>query len=199
MRPVRVGAVLLLVLMVGGATIALAGTSGDDHRGDRGKRGWGHHNWSSTAVAVLKNAAGHEVGKMWLRERRGGGGVTVFVRVHDAPPGFHGFHIHTTGICRPPDFMSAGGHLNPGGEHHPNHAGDLPSLLVNEDGTGALAAVTDWFSLADLRDADGSAVIVHPGPDNFANIPARYAPNGPDETTLSTGDSGTRFACGEVR
>ena len=74
MRPVKVGAVLLVVLTLGAATIALAGTSGDDHRGDRAKRGWSHHNGSSTAVAVLKNAAAHEVGKVWLRERRGGGG-----------------------------------------------------------------------------------------------------------------------------
>jgi Cu-Zn family superoxide dismutase len=41
-------------------------------------------------------------------------------------------------------------------------------------------------------------VIVHAGPDNFANIPVRYAPNGPDATTLATGDSGARTACGTV-
>jgi Cu-Zn family superoxide dismutase len=41
--------------------------------------------------------------------------------------------------------------------------------------------------------------MVHAGPDNFANIPERYAPAGPDEMTRSTGDSGGRIACGVVK
>jgi Cu-Zn family superoxide dismutase len=40
--------------------------------------------------------------------------------------------------------------------------------------------------------------MVHAGADNFANIPERYAPGGPDEDTLETGDSGGRVACGEI-
>ena len=97
-----------------------------------------------------------------------------------------------------PDFTAAGGHFNPTDASHGDHAGDLPTLLVNEDGTGMLAAATDRFSLADLRDADGSAVIVHELPDNYANIPDRYTPPA-DEETLSTGDAGSRLACGELR
>ena len=54
------------------------------------------------------------------------------------------------------------------------------------------------LSGADLRDADGSAVMVHAGPDNFANIPARYAAAGPDQMTLDTGDSGARVVCGTI-
>src|SRR5918996_1020897 len=94
-------------------------------------------------------------------------------------------------------FAFAGGHLNPDGATHGDHAGDLPALLVNADGSGLLATVTDRFTLADLRDADGSAMMVHELPDNYANIPERYAPQGPDEATLSTGDAGSRLACGE--
>jgi Cu/Zn superoxide dismutase len=56
---------------------------------------------------------------------------------------------------------------------HGDHVGDLPSLLVNHDGTGELAFETDRFSLDDLFDHDGSALIVHAGRDNFANIPSR--------------------------
>jgi Cu-Zn family superoxide dismutase len=122
--------------------------------------------------------------------------VWVFARVEDLPAGFHGFHIHAVGMCQPP-FTSAGGHFNPAGTTHRDCAGDLPVLLVNEDGSGALAAVTDRFSVSDLRDADGSAVIVHELADNYANIPARY--RGPDADTLATGDSGGRIACGVVR
>ena len=115
----------------------------------------------------------------------------------DLPAGFHGFHIHTTGRCDAPLFTTAGGHFNATGATHGSHAGDLPSLLVTGDGEAFLATATDRFSIADLRDADGSAVMVHSGPDNFANIPARYG--GPDQETLNTGDSGSRLACGVVR
>jgi Cu/Zn superoxide dismutase len=70
---------------------------------------------------------------------------------------------------------------------------DLPRF--GRHGVGPTA--TDRFTIADLRDVDGSAVMVHSGPDNFANIPARYG--GPDQETLNTGDSGSRIACGVVR
>ena len=88
-------------------------------------------------------------------------------------PGFHGFHVHAVGQCVPP-FTSAGGHLDPVGATHGDHAGDLPSLLLHDDGTGELRFTTDRFSLADLSDLDGSALIVHANRDNYANIPDRY-------------------------
>ena len=39
---------------------------------------------------------------------------------------------------------------------------------------------------------------VHAGPDDFGNVPTRYAPSGPDTETQATGDSGGRTACGVV-
>ena len=57
---------------------------------------------------------------------------------------------------------------------------------------------TDAFEMDAVLDADGSAVMVHAGPDNFGNIPTRYAPAGPDADTQATGDSGGRAACGVV-
>jgi Cu-Zn family superoxide dismutase len=205
MSRVRTTIVLLAVLALGGATVAFAGTGWGDRdgggphaHGDWGHRGHGGHGWGERhAVATLRNAAGQRVGRVWMHERRRDGVVLVFARLHDLTPGFHGFHIHTTGRCEPPGFTTAGGHLNPAGTAHSEHAGDLPSLLVKEDGTALLAAATDRFSIADLRDADGSAVMVHSGRDNFANIPSRYGT--PDAETLNTGDAGSRVACGVVR
>ena len=75
--------------------------------------------------------------------------------------------------------------------------GDLVPLLVKQNGTATLRVTTDRFRLADLRDGDGSAVVVHAGPDNLAHIPPRYAPQ-PDAQTLATGDSGERVACGAI-
>ena len=75
----------------------------------------------------------------------------------------------------------------------------MPVLLVNADGTARASLRTDRFALADLLDADGSAIIIHAKADNYANIPTdRYDPD-PDEMTLATGDSGGRAACGVVR
>ena len=147
---------------------------------------------NDTAKVRLRNAAGAVIGEVKFEQERNG--VKVEVNVHGLTPGFHGFHVHTVGSCVAPDFVSAGGHFNPLGHNHPMHSGDMPSLLVNADGSGEASFMTGSFKVADLLDADGSAVIVHAGPDNFANIPIRYAPNGPDATTLATGDSGARTA-----
>lgn len=203
MRPIRSIAVVIAVLALGGATMAFAGSGGPGseggrYQGDDDRSGERGHGWQGrVASATLTDATGQEVGRVWMREYRRDGVVFVEARVRDLPAGFHGFHIHAVGRCDAPTFTTAGGHFNPGGASHGAHAGDLPSLLVTGDGKAILATATDRFSIADLRDADGSAVMVHSGPDNFANIPARYG--GPDQETLNTGDSGSRLACGVVR
>lgn len=125
-------------------------------------------------------------------------------------PGFHGFHIHEFGRCEansvapgggePGDFLSAGGHLHARGQaaNHPA-AGDLTPVEVRSDGSARLVATTDAFTLEDLRTSQGSALMLHAQPDNFANIPPRYTVNGapgPDAETLATGDAGSRIACG---
>ncbi len=156
------------------------------------------------AVATLQDASGADIG--WARFEPDGDAVHVKVRAYGLSPGFHGFHVHTLGVCDGAvGFTSAGGHYNPAGAAatHAHHAGDMPSLLVKQDGTAELDFRTDAFTVDQLLDADGSAVIVHAGPDNFGNIPGRYLSGallipGPDATTLATGDAGARAACGVV-
>ncbi len=146
------------------------------------------------ASALLQDANGTEVGMVTLTNRADGK-VVILAQVANLTPGFHGLHIHEAGACEAP-FDSAGGHFNPAGTVHAEHAGDLPALLVNADGTGELMVVTDRFVLEDLLDADGSAVMIHANPDNYAHIPERYG--SPDEQTLEGGDGGDRVACGVV-
>jgi Cu-Zn family superoxide dismutase len=156
---------------------------------------------------VLVDANGTTVGKVVFDLRRDR--TTVDVSASGLTPGFHGFHVHTTGLCDASSgFASAGGHWSPAGASHAGHAGDMPSLLVNSDGTAEATFETDRFTPALLLDADGSAVIVHAGADNFANIPSRYHSHvpdassttfGPDATALGNGDAGARTACGLVR
>jgi superoxide dismutase, Cu-Zn family len=148
---------------------------------------------------TLRQSNGSKVGVAHLAAASPTAAVDVRVSVRRQQPGFHGFHIHAVGKCEGPSFMSAGGHVqaNPA-QSHGDHIGDMPSLLVKRNGTASLRFTTDRFDLGDLRDADGSAVMIHAGPDNFANIPPRYAPNGPDQQTKDTGDSGDRAACGAI-
>jgi len=160
----------------------------------------------TVAQAQLATPQGVEVGTVSFAVD--GDVVTVTAEVEGLPAGFKGFHIHAIGKCEPNspnpadpskvgDFLSAGGHLGASAAAHPGHQGDLSSLEVRSDGSAELVTTTDAFDLDAVLDADGSAVMVHAGPDNFGNIPTRYAP-APDADTQATGDSGGRAACGVV-
>lgn len=148
------------------------------------------------AHAELRDAANHEIGTVDLKQD--GDTVEIKVDIEDGvAAGFHGFHIHAAGVCAAP-FTTALGHYNPTTATHRNHAGDLPVLLIDEDGEAEARFSTDRFALGDLFDADGSAFILHANADNYANIPTdRYDPD-PDATTLGTGDAGSRIACGVI-
>ena len=155
---------------------------------------------AQSAKANLRDTSGATVGHVRLIQV--GGAVVVRAEVRGVSPGFHGFHVHAVGECIPP-FTSAGGHYNPDATAHGDHAGDMPSLLVMDDGTASIRFETDGFAVTELFDADGSAIIVHADRDNFANIPTRYHSHtedvfGPDSATLATGDAGGRFACGVI-
>lgn len=206
---------LVLVLMASGGSTAAPPTEGD---GADAKRGSWH---GVDAKARLKDVNGNPVGV--VRFEREGNEVEVEARVKAVAPAgqFHGFHIHTTGECDPNavdpatgaevPFFSAGGHLNPTSNVHGQHVGDFPVLLVQSDGRAEAEFSTDRFELSELFDEDRSAVIVHAGLDNYANIPATTADGakryhshledvfGPDSLTRATGDAGARFACGVVR
>lgn len=122
--------------------------------------------------------------------------------------GSHGMHVHSVGKCEadsvapsggaPGNFLSAGGHLQVGGRTEHPASGDLTPLFVRKDGSGKVVATTDAFTLDDLKGPQGSALIIHADPDNFANIPQRYTHDGvpgPDAETMATGDAGARLAC----
>lgn len=165
----------------------------------------------------LKTADGVEVATATFDFNSGSGGyVTVTVQTIAAgqlSPGFHGLHIHSVGKCEPNsqaptggasgNFLSAGGHLQVAGHTAELASGDLTSLEVRKDGSALLVTTTDAFTKNDLLSGEKTALIIHSGSDNFANIPAdRYTqPNGtpgPDELTMTTGDAGRRVACGVI-
>lgn len=159
--------------------------------------------------AELKSADGRPVANATIDFSHGFATVTVeTVGGGILTPGSHGMHIHSVGKCEPHsvgpnggppgDFDSAGGHLQAPGHTAQPASGDLTPLNVRADGSGKVVATTDTLTVDDLKGPDGSALIIHQGPDNFANIPQRYSHDGipgPDAETLATGDAGPRVAC----
>ena len=141
---------------------------------------------------ALFDAAGRAVGNVILTADSTG--LDLKFDVHHLAPGTHGVHIHAAGRCERPDFLTAGPHLDDGAHHHGHtnalgwHLGDLPNLEVGPDGTARLTLRLipkgTKFELRRLLDTDGSAVIIHAGPD--------------DERTDPSGGSGPRIACGIV-
>ncbi|QBR91356.1 superoxide dismutase family protein [Nocardioides euryhalodurans] len=195
------GALVLCTAAAATAATSSAGSSGTTGAGAAHQHATGHGH--AVLQVVLRGTDGSKVGKVTLKQT--GDTVVVKGRAEALTPGFHGFHIHAIGICDPAaaagPFTSAGGHYTGGDTTHGNHAGDMPPLLVMDDGEASAQFVTDRFGLAELRDLDGSAVMVHAGPDNLANIPTRYSAAGvpgPDAATLATGDAGARVACGVI-
>ena len=145
------------------------------------------------AKAVLINAEGKEVGTATFEEVPGG--IKVALQVSGLPPGFHACHIHSVGLCDPPDFKSAGPHFNPTNKKHGKqnpegpHAGDLSDLTVGKDGTGNLDARVPAITLFgkgenSLFHPGGTSLVIHASPD--------------DNTTDPAGNAGARIACGVI-
>ena len=141
------------------------------------------------APMPLVNSAGQAVGT--VRAWQTAGGVTFHVNGWGLPHGIHGIHVHSVGRCDPPDFASAGGHWNPAGKKHGlnnpagPHAGDLPNVDVAANGVLSATVTLPGASMASLLDADGAALVLHAGPDDYVTDPS--------------GSSGARIACAIIR
>jgi Cu-Zn family superoxide dismutase len=176
---------------------------GDDGaRGDAGRAAAGAE-WAAgetsplaerypSATARLMGARGHE--------RIGGtaafvqtpAGLRVSIQVTDAPPGWHGVHVHENGSCDLPDFQSAGEHYNPQGHPHglpteaaDRHIGDLGNMLVAPDGKGhiSMILVEPNVKAEDELSFVGRAIVVHAEEDTGQG---------------DSGESGARIACGVI-
>ena len=176
------------------ALAALSGCGGDDDS----------ESSAGGTTVELQSAGDGSAGSVTFRPSEGA--IEVQAEVSGLSPGFHGFHIHETGACEPDaaegPFETAGGHYARGEQRHGEHAGDMPTLLVDGEGSATATFATSSFGLEELTEGDGSAVMVHAMRDNQGNVPSRYragGSRGPDSETLDTGDSGDRVACGVLR
>jgi len=137
------------------------------------------------------NAEGKEVGSLTTMHMPSG---TMFLlKLHDLPPGVHGIHIHSVGVCTPPSFDSAGPHFNPAGHQHGKdnpkgaHAGDLNNLTIPANGKLELQIDMPGIALrgeGGLLDEDGASLVIHANPDDYKTDPS--------------GNSGARIACAPI-
>jgi len=149
----------------------------------------GMDNTTELATANMSNSNGQPVGSVTLVDY--GDSRAMRVMLSGLPQGTHGFHLHTTGRCDAPNFQSAGGHLNPENNEHGRlnpqgkHLGDLPNIDIPSSGVLNTEIPIDQarsYLMAELFDADGTAVMVHSGADDYRTDPS--------------GDAGSRIACG---
>ena len=147
----------------------------------------------ASATADLRDASGRAMGTATATQA--GDAIRIRIDGMNMPAGAHGAHVHMTGQCTAPGFESAGGHWNPTGADHGKdnpagmHKGDLPNILIGTNGGGTLE-----YSIPDagvsgsgdaMLDADGAAMVIHAGPDDYRTDPS--------------GNSGARIACGVFR
>ncbi|MDR3477171.1 MAG: superoxide dismutase family protein [Gammaproteobacteria bacterium] len=115
-------------------------------------------------------------------------GLIMTPKLHDLPPGVHGFHIHAEPMCDH-DGKAAGGHLDPDktnvhrGPYENGHLGDMPVLNVDANGDATQAVLAPRLKLAFIM---GKAVMIHAGGDNYSDKPEKL------------GGGGARIACGII-
>ena len=123
---------------------------------------------------------GAEVGTAMLSDTPTG--LLLRVDARGIAHGFHGVHLHETGLCEPDEgFKTAGGHANPTNAEHGylveggSHAGDFPNAYAHEEGHIRTDLHKEGVRIAELSDADGFAVMVHSGADDYESQPSGAA------------------------
>ncbi len=154
----------------------------------------------SATTTPIKTVDGSTIGTLSLMAAPTG--VLLQVDINQGlTPGWHGMHFHQTGDCSDPKFMTSGGHMNHA-ESKKQHGllnpegpdfGDLINLYVAADGSGHAQGFTarvrlDAGSSAPeqvLRDADGTALVIHANADDHLSQPI--------------GGAGGRVACAVIK
>lgn len=158
---------------------------------------------AAESPGVLKGADGKQIGTITATE--GPRGVLLRIEARGLPSGWHGVHFHQKGTCADTGFKASGGHVHAvaaeAGAEKPtvvhgllnpeaNDSGDLPNIHVAANGELHAELYSTMVSLdgADgrpaLKDADGSALVIHANPDDHKSQPI--------------GGAGDRIACAVI-
>ncbi len=167
----------LVILMVVAMLLAFSGIALAQQSGTVG------------ATATLRDTKGNVVGTATFTQQ-GDNGVQVVVNMNGnlKVTGAHGIHIDDVGTCSP-TFDAAGRHFNPIGRFHPNHAGDLPNIVMQANGTANYVESSNNFTLTPgplsiLSNAKGTSLVIDANPDAM--------------TRDAVPNSGARIACGVI-
>lgn len=149
-------------------------------------------------TAWIVGANGAPLGQATFTEAPHGVLIKLEFSPNSLPPGWHGLHLHQVGNCSDfaAGFQASGAHaghggrvqhglLNPAGPE----AGDLPNVFATPMAPFGAELFNPHVTLASepvdgrtpLLDADGSALIVHAGPD--------------DQLSQPIGGAGARIGC----
>lgn len=163
------------------------------------------HDQSPITVEVHRispEGVGEKIGK--IVAETSGDHVALKPDISGLAPGKHAFHVHENASCEPGEKdgqmvagLKAGGHYDPHGVHsehghtdHSSHdhtgmekpAGDLPELVVDDDGTARKPVMMTTLTMHDLR---GRSFMIHAHGET------------PEDPELPKG-GGARVACGVV-
>lgn len=147
------------------------------------------------AEAAVVDTKGATVGTLALRGSAAGTVLRLTLRAGSLTPGWHGVHLHAVGDCSDTAaFMNAKAHVNHDNRKHgllngegPDN-GDLPNVYAAADGSVNAELFTPFAKLSGangLKDADGSALIIHASEDDHATQPI--------------GNAGARVACAVIK
>ena len=140
---------------------------------------------------ITADGAGARVGTLALRQHADG--LMAIPLLQDLQPGPHAMHVHENATCGAADTDggmqaggAAGGHFDPdgtgryAGPYAKGARGDLPNLLVEDNGSATIPVLAPRVQLSDVR---GRSLMIHAGA-------GRYGPRLPGADALAGRDGG---------
>lgn len=151
---------------------------------------------------ISPDGVGDKIGD--IRIEKTGDAISFIPNISGLEPGVHAFHVHENPSCESGEKdgakvagLAAGGHFDPHGVHdshgHTDHsghdhtgmekpAGDLPELVVDDDGIARKPVAVETLTMNQVR---GRSVMIHAHGEQ------------PDDPSLPKG-GGARVACGVI-
>ena len=148
-----------------------------------------------TFEGPIVGTKGDPIGRLMIRSGENATVVRITINAGGLAPGWHGTHFHQVGDCSDVGkFELSKGHVNHDSSKHgllnaegPDE-GDLPNLFANADGSANAEMTSESIILSgseSLKDADGSALVIHASED--------------DHTSQPIGNAGARVACAVIK
>jgi Cu-Zn family superoxide dismutase len=146
--------------------------------------------------SATKAGAGKKVGYVTFEDTRYG--LVIKPNLKGLAGGAHGLHIHELANCAPLKTKhtiipagKAGGHFDPlktgrhRGPYGDGHAGDLPNLIVEPDGTASIPVLAPRLKISDIKNR---SLMLHYGPDRYEGHAHHHH-----------GKGGMRMYCGIIK